>query len=146
MRRDEAWLEEVCRKNRARGIEVTAEDIEEQLDLIERGFDDIEHRIANLDKEHTRYIRATVTRIHYLLNREDSMKGLVIRILSHLSEAEEKGGWMRIWQGGRRLNVSQFTVSLTALCTGDGGRGRILSGVWRGRKSRKSSPARTSSG
>ena len=91
--------------------EVTAEDIEEQLDLIERGFDDIEHRIANLDKEHTRYIRATVTRIHYLLNREDSMKGLVIRILSHLSEAEEKGVLDEdLAQVARRLNVSQFTV------------------------------------
>ena len=112
MRRDEAWLEEVCRKNRRlRGIEVTAEDIEEQLDLIERGFDDIEHRIANLDKEHTRYIRATVTRIHYLLNREDSMKGLVIRILSHLSEAEEKGVLDEdLAQVAKRLNVSQFTV------------------------------------
>ena len=39
------------------------------------------------------------------------MKGLVIRILSHLSEAEEKGVLDEdLAQVARRLNVSQFTV------------------------------------
>ena len=52
----------------------------EKLDQLERGFDDIEHRIANMDKEHTRYVRATVTRLNYLLNQEDNMKGLVIDV------------------------------------------------------------------
>ena len=58
----------------------------EKLDQLERGFDDIEHRIANMDKEHTRYVRATVTRLNYLLNQEDNMKGLVVQLLNHLSE------------------------------------------------------------
>ncbi len=112
MRRDEAWMQEVCLKNkRLRGLAVRAEDIEEQLDLIERGFDDIERRIANMDKEHIRYIRATVTRLNYLLNREDSMKGLVIRILSHLSEEEKRGNLDgAVEEVAGRLNLSQFTV------------------------------------
>ncbi len=39
------------------------------------------------------------------------MKGLVIRILSHLSEAEEKGVLDEdLAQVAKRLNVSQFTV------------------------------------
>lgn len=109
MREDEEWISQVRERAAASGDD--REDVIDLLDLIERGFDDIEHRIANLDKEHTRYIRATVTRIHYLLNREDSMKGLVIRILSHLSEAEEKGVLDEdLAQVARRLNVSQFTV------------------------------------
>ena len=36
------------------------EDVLDILDAIERGFDDIEHRIANMDKEHSKYVRATV--------------------------------------------------------------------------------------
>ena len=40
------------------------------IDQIERGFDDIEHRISNMDKEHSKYIRATVSRLNYLLSDE----------------------------------------------------------------------------
>ncbi|MFR5731460.1 MAG: hypothetical protein ACLUD2_05410 [Clostridium sp.] len=36
-----------------RGLDLTPEDIIGQLDLIDRGFDDIEHRICNMDTEHT---------------------------------------------------------------------------------------------
>ena len=89
MRFDTEWLESVCRKNKQlRGMEVSIEDICEKLDLIEKGFADIEHRIINMDREHTRYIRATVTRLNYLLNTEDNMKGLVIQILNNLSESK----------------------------------------------------------
>lgn len=44
--------------------DVTEAQVMEKLDQLERGFDDIEHRIANMDKEHTRYVRATVTRLN----------------------------------------------------------------------------------
>ena len=91
MRQNLPWLEQVCRRNRQlRGLEIQTEELVKQIDMIERGFDDIEHRIINMDKEHARYIRATVTRMNYLLNREDNMKGLVIRLLNHLSETEGK--------------------------------------------------------
>lgn len=91
MRQDYPWLLQVCERNRKlRGLEIRAEELENQLDMIERGFDDIEHRIMNMDREHTRYIRATVTRLNYLLNKEDNMKGLVIQLLNHLSGARTK--------------------------------------------------------
>lgn len=89
MRQNTEWLHSVCQKNKQlRGIELTVEDICEQLDMIEKGFADIEHRIMNMDREHTRYIRATVTRLNYLLNTEDNMKGLVIQLLNALSDSE----------------------------------------------------------
>lgn len=39
------------------------------VDQIERGFDDIEHRIANMDREHSKYIRATVSLSELSLKR-----------------------------------------------------------------------------
>lgn len=112
MRQDPSWLEEVCRRNRQlRGAEVRGETIISQLELIERGFDDIENRIINMDREHTRYIRATVTRMNYLLNKEDNMKGLVIQLLNHLSEAEGKNGQeQELERVGKLMNLSLMTV------------------------------------
>lgn len=112
MRQDPSWLEQVCRKNeQLRGITVRTEEVAERLELIERGFDDIEHRIANLDKEHTRYIRATVTRLNYLLNQEDNMKGLVVRLLNHLSETagrEEQD--IEAKKIAERMNLSRTAI------------------------------------
>ena len=66
MRYNLPWLEQVCQKNKKlRGVEIGTEELARQLDLIERGFDDMEHRIMNMDKEHTKYIRATVMRLNY---------------------------------------------------------------------------------
>lgn len=111
MRQDLPWLGQVCEKNRQlRGADVTTEDLVEQLDLIDRGFDDIEHRIMNMDREHTKYIRATVTRLNYLLNQEDTMKGLVIDLLNHLSEAEGDGREADVDKVGKLMNLSQLTV------------------------------------
>ena len=53
MREDEAWIEVCGRSPKRWGY---GEDVLELLDLIERGFDDIEHRISNMDKEHTKYV------------------------------------------------------------------------------------------
>lgn len=105
MREDVQWMEEMSVRSRNK---VTALDVSEKLDQIERGFDDIEHRIANMDKEHSRYIRATVTRLNYLLNQEDNMKGLVIRLLNHLSEAEDQE--TAIQETGNRMNLSQVSI------------------------------------
>ncbi len=105
MREDTEWLEQMSHRS---GQKVTAADIVEKLDQIERGFDDIEHRIANMDKEHSRYIRATVTRLNYLLNQEDNMKGLVIRLLNHLSEAEDPDEAIK--DVGGLMNLSQISI------------------------------------
>lgn len=105
MRDDYQWMDQMSRKS---GQSVTAADIEEKLDQIERGFDDIEHRIANMDKEHSRYVRATVTRLNYLLNQEDNMKGLVIQFLNQLSESEDQEGLLQ--EAGEHMNLSQMTI------------------------------------
>ena len=109
MRQNPEWLSEVCERNRRmRGKSVEVREVLEQIDLIERGFDDIEHRIANMDKEHSKYIRATVTRLNYLLNEEDNMKGLVIQLLNHLSLSDRQDE--EIGEIGGMMNLSQFTI------------------------------------
>lgn len=110
MRQNLPWLEEVCVRNKQlRGKEIQVNELIKQIDMIERGFDDIEHRIINMDKEHTRYIRATVTRLQYLLNKEDNMKGLVIQLLNHLSESEEQEE-QEIGKISSLMNLSQMTI------------------------------------
>lgn len=117
MREDRAWLERICAKSGKAsmyGVREAAEkqmaqgEILDKLDQIERGFDQIEHRIANMDREHSRYIRATVTRLNYLLNQEDNMKGLVIQILNHLSDMEDPEEDIKAV--GERMNLSQMTL------------------------------------
>ena len=112
MGEDLPWLEQVCKRNkRLRGVEIQVEDLVEQLDQIGRGFDDIEHRIMNMDKEHTRYIRATVTRLNYLLNREDNMKGLIIQLLNHLSSIEGKEDRdQEADRIGSKMNLSSMAI------------------------------------
>lgn len=105
MGEDIQWMDEMSNRS---GQKVSAADIAEKLDQIERGFDDIEHRITNMDKEHSRYIRATVTRLNYLLNQEDNMKGLVIRLLNHISEAEDQDEAIK--EAGSCMNVSQLSI------------------------------------
>lgn len=106
MRDDTEWMEQMSKRS---GGRVTAADISEKLDRIERGFDSIEHRISNMDREHSRYVRATVTRLNYLLNQDDNMKGLVIQLLNHLS-ADEAEQEERIRKVGEHINLSQMTI------------------------------------
>lgn len=95
MREDDEWIsriiymEQAVRERKKTPEEATM-DIFETLDLIERGFDDIEQRIANMDKEHSKYIRATVTRLNYLLSDERDMQGLVAQLLTYIGD-DEKG-------------------------------------------------------
>ena len=102
MREDEEWIETVRERSRAQGD--TKEDVLELLDLIERGFDDIEHRIANMDKEHTKYVRATVTRLNYLLSGETDTKGLVIQLLNRMAQGDDYGELLQ--STGSRMNLS----------------------------------------
>lgn len=87
MREDEDWISQVRERAAASGDD--GEDVIDLLDLIERGFDDIEHRIANMDKEHSKYVRATVTRLNYLLSGETDTHGLVVRLLNRMSGEDE---------------------------------------------------------
>jgi hypothetical protein len=52
---------------------------------ISRGFDEIERRIFFMDKEHMKYVRATVTRLNYLINEDRDTKGLIIQFLNYVS-------------------------------------------------------------
>lgn len=85
MRENEEWIGLVRERSKAMGD--TKDDVVDLLDMIERGFDDIEHRISNMDKEHTKYVRATVIRLNYLLSGETDTKGLVVQLLNQMSAA-----------------------------------------------------------
>lgn len=85
-----------------------SEEVLELIDAIERGFDDIEHRIANMDKEHTKYVRTTVTKLNYLLNREEDMKGLLIQLMTAMS-AEGKTQ-ERLRQTAEYMNYSNLEI------------------------------------
>lgn len=52
---------------------------------IDRGMMNMEKRIAHIDTEHSKYIRATVSRLEYLLSSDDSMQGNVITLLNLMS-------------------------------------------------------------
>lgn len=75
------------------------------IDDIERGFDDIERRIANMDREHTRYVRVTVSRLCYLLNKEEDTKGLILQLLNRMSREEDPEPLIR--KTAARMNLSR---------------------------------------
>lgn len=109
MREDEEWIEEI--RTRAAQMGDTKDDVLDLLDQIERGFDDIEHRIANMDKEHAKYVRATVTRLNYLLSGEMDTKGLVVQLLNRMSQtedAQEQDAMIR--ETGERMNLSLLEI------------------------------------
>lgn len=109
MREDEEWIEEI--RTRAAQMGDTKDDVLDILDQIERGFDDIEHRIANMDKEHAKYVRATVTRLNYLLSGETDTKGLVVQLLNKMAAKEdptEQDAMIR--QTGERMNLSLLEI------------------------------------
>lgn len=109
MREDEEWIEEI--RTRAAQMGDTKDDMLDLLDQIERGFDDIEHRIANMDKEHAKYVRATVTRLNYLLSGETDTKGLVVQLLNRMSQtedAQEQDAMIR--ETGERMNLSLLEI------------------------------------
>ena len=104
MRENEEWIENV--RNRSKMMGDTKEDVLDLLDMIERGFDDIEHRISNMDKEHTKYVRATVTRLNYLLSGETDTKGLVVQLLNQMSVSEKDKKEEMIRKTGEKMNLS----------------------------------------
>lgn len=106
MRENEEWIETVRERSRAMGD--TKEDVLDLLDQIERGFDDIEHRIANMDKEHTKYVRATVTRLNYLLSGETDTKGLVVQLLNRMGDAADYE--QIVQKTGAKMNLSLLEI------------------------------------
>ncbi len=102
MREDDDWIQTVRSSSNVQKNQ--QEDVLELLDMIERGFDDIEHRIANLDKEHMKYVRATVVRLNYLLSGETDTKGLMVQLLNHIADSEENETMVK--KIGTKMNLS----------------------------------------
>lgn len=98
MQEDEEWIE------RVRAASEGEDDVLDLLDMIGRGFDDIEHRIANMDREHSRYVRATVNRLNYLLSGETDTKGLIAQLLNRMSASDRKDEMIRA--AGAKMNLS----------------------------------------
>ncbi len=105
MQSDIEWIPLMSQREQK---EIDEGDMLRILDDIERGFDDIEHRISFMDREHMKYVRATVTRLNYLLNGEADRRGLVIRLLNELAEGE--GQEDKIKEVSARLNLSSFEI------------------------------------
>lgn len=104
MREDSKWMEQAQQKAQQEG----QEDVLGMINAIERGFDDIERRIANMDQEHSKYIRATVTRMNYMLEEDSDTRGLVVRLLKNLGDHPESDA--RIGRIGQKMNLSGFEI------------------------------------
>lgn len=129
MREDEEWLARVRKKQafeaekqrqkEGQNPEVSSDnyfrrkrstDVLDLIDRIERGFDDIEHRITNMDKEHSKYVRATVSRLNYLLREEDDRKGLLVQLLNHLGSEDTAQNTRGLAEVSQHLNLSGFDI------------------------------------
>ena len=136
MREDEEWIARVRSRQQEsaesqqiagsqqttagkRGVEAAAgnyfrrrrsNDVLDLIDEIERGFDDIEHRIANMDKEHSKYVRATVSRLNYLLREEDDRKGLMVQLLNKLGSEDPEQNRRRLETTAGYLNLAGFDI------------------------------------
>lgn len=64
-------------------------EIEELLEACERGISNMEKRISYIDSEYSKYIKATVSRLEYLLNNDDNTRGLVTELLNLLGRPAE---------------------------------------------------------
>ncbi len=60
-------------------------EIHDMIDAVERGISNMERRIAYIDAEHTKYIRATVRRLEYLLSSDENMSGQIVTLLNAIN-------------------------------------------------------------
>jgi len=100
--------EEACEKELSPAELARQTEIMELVGRIENGFFHIEHRIANMDREHTRYVRATVTRLNYLLNEDEDMRGLMVQLLNGISGSPKQEERLR--QAAEKMNFSHVDV------------------------------------
>lgn len=67
-----------------------------------------------MDKEHSKYIRATVTRMNYMLNGESDTRGLMIQLLKTIGDSKDSEE--KIEKVGQSMNLSHFEVLSRSLC------------------------------
>jgi len=87
--------------------EAADEEIAEVLDAIERGISNMEKRITHIDSEYSKYIKATVSRLEYLLNNDDNTKGNIIELL-HLIGRKNKNEILA--DVGKKINFQDLTI------------------------------------
>lgn len=92
IREDEERLDILKTKMSHRGQ--TPQEVEyeimDMIESIERGIANMEKRISRIDTEHSKYIRATVRRLEYMLNNDDSVRGDIINLLGIMNEGQSQ--------------------------------------------------------
>ncbi len=92
LQEDESRLYILKRKTLSENPKKTEEEIDTAYnDLIyeiDRSISNMENRIVHIDAEHSKYIRATVSRMEYLLNRDQNLKGNLITLLNTIGNSE----------------------------------------------------------
>lgn len=90
--------------------------IEEDIDIeyndliyeIDRGIANMEKRIEHIDTEHSKYIRATVNRLEYMLTSDSNLKGNIISLLNIMGEVE---GDSLMKKACELIQLNDFTVN-----------------------------------
>lgn len=89
----------------------SSEEIEQELfeiiDHVERGISNMEKRIARIDSEHSKYVRATVRRLEYMLNNDDNVKGNVVKLLGMMNEKRKDKILSKI---GKTILINDFSM------------------------------------
>lgn len=74
---------------------------------IERGILNMENRISHIDTEHSKYVRATVSRLEYLLSSADSLQGNVIALLNLMSNGKNNELISKV---AASIQLNDFTI------------------------------------
>lgn len=90
-----------------RTIEEADRDLSFLADAIERGLDNMEKRIAYIDTEYSKYIKATVNRLEYLLNQEEDTKGSIAELF-RLFEKRNKDKMLS--EVSKKLNFQELDI------------------------------------
>lgn len=106
---DEERLFRLQNKMMAEGKEKedSMQEILEVLDAIERGILNMEKRIMCMDLEYSKYVRATVSRLEYLLNKDDNTRGNIIELLHIIGNQNKKEVLTEV---SKRINFHDFTL------------------------------------
>ncbi len=111
LEQDDSRLELLKRKLLSEAPDRKPEEIDlEYSDLIyeiDRSISNMESRIAHIDAEHSKYIRVTVSRMEYLLSRDQNLKGNLVTLLNLLSSGKEDKLTKQI---GKRIQLNDFNV------------------------------------
>lgn len=106
---DEDRIGALAAKEGAKGKakEEVEREVSELIFGLENGMMNMERRIARIDSEHTKYIRATVARLEYLLSNDDNMKGNLITLLNLLSKEKNESLFE---ETAKTMRINDITV------------------------------------